>query len=67
MYGADVNRPGDMDITLAPYYENLCHLSAALLEMEAGMDGSLGQWETNSDGESKMRRAIRLDVCGYLC
>jgi hypothetical protein len=69
LYGVRL-QPGDLDITPALDRENLSRLAAMLAEIEATIDGALGHWEPQPDGEQKWieveqtteERAIRAAV-----
>ncbi len=52
LYGVEL-QPGDLDITPALEYENLCRLVAVLKEIEAIPEGSAGHWQIQPDGEKK--------------
>ncbi len=55
LYGVDIGKAGDLDITPALDDENLRRLGGALREIEAGLDpdAPFGHWETRPDGERK--------------
>jgi hypothetical protein len=55
MYGVDIGRPGDLDVTPSLDPGNLRRLAGLLLEIKAGLDPAdpFGHWEVQPDGERK--------------
>lgn len=60
-YGARVT-PGDLDVVPALDTGNLARLAALLREVEASIDGRIGSWTPQADGELKWIEAPETDA-----